>query len=639
MCGIAGIYNFRDGRPPRRDDLDRMAQPMLHRGPDGEGRFIDGALGLAHRRLSIIDLESGAQPMIGQSGCAVVFNGEIYNYAALFTELEASGLRARTRSDTEALLLAYERWGLDFVHHLTGMFAFALWDPREELLVLGRDRLGIKPLYLAHTPGGLAFASEIKALFGVTGIDTSIDLESLDEFMSVGYVTQPRSLVRGIRKVEPGTLVTVTPAGKITERRYFSLDFSPDPLPSEREWADALRALFDEVTRDHLRSDVPFGVLLSGGIDSTIVAATAAKSIRPAPLDSFCIGVDLPGEAHDLDWARQVSRVLGTRHHERRLGADDLTALIRAAVASVDEPIADPVCAQLFGVCRLARDEGIKVLLSGEGADELFFGYGAYPKMHAIERAQRLVPQAALDRFIAPVFRAAADCLGRLPRVATYLKLGGSAIEQRYLGVNLFDPTLKHRLYRADVREALADFEVSDTLRRFYDGAGGEELLSRMAAFDCRTWLVDNILYRSDLMSMAASIELRVPFLDHRLVELAQRIPARHKVQGSTGKVVLRRAFADRIPSEVLRRPKLGFPTPVHAMFRRSFGHEAEETLTSRSAITSTYFDPSAVRALFNEHRRGVDQGRVLYQLYALESWGRATRARSIPPAAVEASA
>lgn len=628
MCGIAGIFNHRSGAPVRAADLDRMAQRLVHRGPDGEGRHLAGALGFAHRRLSIIDLEAGAQPMIGESGCVLVFNGEIYNYRELFAELSQRGLRARTRSDTEALLLAYEAWGLDFVDHLTGMFALALWDPREQRLVLCRDRLGIKPLYLADTPDGLVFASEVKALWGTKGVDMSIDLESLDEFMSVGYVTQPRSLMHGVRKVEPGTMVIVSPGKEPTTRRYWCVGFSPDPRPSEGDWAEELGALFADVTRAHLQSDVPFGVLLSGGIDSTIVAATTMRSPGVASLDSFCVGVDIPGSEPEFAWARQVSRAIGTRHHEHHLDAEEHLRLIREAMTSVDEPIADPVCAQLLGVCRFARESGMKVLLSGEGADELFFGYGAYPKMKAIELWQTLLPRTALTSLIAPMLRSAAASLARLPRLSTYLTLGGSTLEQRYLGVNLFDPRLKSRLYRPSVKEALEDYEVSSSLGRFYDGAGGGELMSKMAAFDCRTWLVDNILYRSDLMSMAASIELRVPFLDHRLVELAQRIPARHKVRWKTGKVVLRRAFADRVPKAVLSRKKLGFPTPLREMFKRGFGHEAEEALTSASSVTSTYFDREAVRALFDEHRRGIDQGRVLYQLYALESWGRAAQAR-----------
>ncbi len=609
-----------------------MGRRVAHRGPDGEGRYIDGALGLAHRRLAIIDVDGGQQPMVSADGHSViVYNGAVYNYREIFADLEKRGRRPQTRSDTEAVLLAYEEWGLDFVDRLAGMFALAIWDARRRRLLLCRDRLGIKPLYVAETPGGLVFGSEVKALWSTPGVDTSVDLESLDEFMSLGYVVQPRSMMRGVRKIEPGTMLTVEPGSVAATRRYWNVRFSPDSGPSARAWADEVRAVFDDVTRIHLRSDVPSGVLLSGGVDSSIVAATVARSSGGAPIDSFCIGVDIPGASTEFSWARKVARAIGTRHHERRLSSDDHTALLRDAAGFIDEPLADPASAQLLGVCRFARESGVKVLLSGEGADELFFGYGAYPKMYAIELAQRLVPSSTLAGVVLPALRRAADALSRLPRLSTYLHLAGEPLERRYLGVNLFDPAGKARLYRGDVRASLAGHDVSAGVGRFYDDAGGNEPMSRMAAFDCRAWLVDDILLRSDRMSMAAAIELRIPFLDHRLVELAGRIPSRHKVHGRTGKVVLKRAFANRIPAEVIRRPKFGFPTPIREIFRQAFGREAEALLTAPDATTAGFFDRRAVHDLFDTHRAGVDQSRLLYQIYALESWGRAAAAGAAP--------
>ena len=633
MCGLAGIFNHRSGEPVSRGDLEGMARRIAHRGPDGEGFYLDGALGFAHRRLAILDREGGAQPMISAAGTVLVFNGEIYNYQEIFAELKRRGRSPETRSDTEALLLAYDEWGLEFVDRLTGMFALALWDARRRRLVLCRDRLGIKPLYLAETPAGLVFGSEVKALWSLPGVDASIDVTALDEYMSLGFVLGPRTMMRGVRKLDAGTLVTVEMGGRPAARRYWSLRFDPDPVPDARAWADEVRAVFEDVTRLHLLRDVPLGVLLSGGLDSSVIAATVAQRPDVCSLESFTVSVDIPGAISEQRWARQVADAVGATHHERRLSEVEHTALLHQVAERLDQPIADPMCAQLYSVCQLARDAGIKVLLSGEGADELFFGYRVYPNMALVEQAQQLVPPALLRGVIAPALRRAAGALGHLPKLAKLLTIAGEPLSRRYLGVNFFEPALKARLYRGDVAASLRGHDVLATVARRYDGSGGPEPLAQMAAFDCGAWLVDSILFRSDLMSMAASLEMRVPFLDHRLVELAARIPARHKVHGRTGKVVLRRAFADRVPEAVLTRPKIGFSTPLRELFRLGFGHEAEELLTAPGATTSAFFERAAVRRLFAEHRAGRDHSRTLHQIYALESWGRAVARRERAPA------
>jgi asparagine synthase (glutamine-hydrolysing) len=629
MCGIAGRFNYKTGAPASREELGAMAQRLAHRGPDGEGFHLDGPLGFAHRRLAIIDLSTGDQPMATSDGATfIVFNGEIYNYLELFDDLRARGRIPRTRSDTEAILLAYEEWGLDFPERLNGMFAVALWDARERRLVLCRDRMGIKPLYFAETKDGVVFASEVKALRAAAGVDTTLDREALDDFMTLGYVVQPRSLLSGVRKLEPGTLMTVEPGVGMTRRRYWSLRFQPDPGPSAHAWAEEVRALFDDSVRLQLRSDVPLGVLLSGGVDSTAVAATLAHRKDVTAVDTFCIGVDVPGGETEFAWARRVANELGTRHHEKRLTADEHTALLVDAAFHLDEPLAEPMCAQLLGVCRLARRH-VKVVLSGEGADETFFGYSAYRVMYAIELAQRLVPGAALEKVVGPALTRLAGVIPGAARLTKFLRAAAEPLERRYLGLSFFDTTVKEGLYRPEIRRSLAGRDARETMRRLYDGAGGPEAISQMAAVDCRGWLVDNTLLRSDVMSMAASIELRVPFLDHRLVELAARIPARFKVHPHDQKVVLKRALADRIPRDVLRRRKVGFPTPIVALMRGDFGRDAERLLTGPGAATAGLFDPAAVRRLFDEHRAGNNYARVLWQLTTLEHWSRAIAGRT----------
>jgi asparagine synthase (glutamine-hydrolysing) len=353
MCGIAGRFHFKSRTPVESRDLERMNARMAHRGPDGEGYFLEGPLGLAHKRLSIIDLEGGRQPMIDDD-LAIVFNGEIFNYLELFDELRPFGLVPKTKSDTEAILLAYRKWGLDFPSRLNGMFAIALYDRTKKRLILVRDRMGVKPLYYAMTDDGVAFASELKALRGGPGIDTTLDLEAFDDFMSLGYVVNPRCVVRGVKKLEPGTRMVIDERG-VTHTRYWQLRFAPDESKSESEWADEVRAIFDDAVRLRLRADVPLGVLLSGGVDSTAIASTLVRQLGRAGegVDSFCTGIDVPGAVNEFAWARKTAQRLGTRHHELHLSPKENGDLLIESARLLDEPLAEPMVAQLLGLSRL----------------------------------------------------------------------------------------------------------------------------------------------------------------------------------------------------------------------------------------------------------------------------------------------
>ena len=622
MCGIAGYYNWRTGEAVSRQVLEQMAGLLRHRGPDGEGFHVDGPLGLAHRRLAIIDIEAGQQPMsTPDGGVWIAYNGEVYNHVELRGELRAQGHRPRTRSDTEVVLLAYEQWGLDFPRHLNGMFAVAIWDARRRRLVLCRDRMGIKPLYYAETDDGVVFGSEIKALRALPGVATEIDLEALDQYMTCGYVIHPHSIVRGVRKVEPGTLLTVEPGRGVTRRRYWSLRFAPDHGPRAEEWSEEIRALFTDAVRLRLRSDVPVGTLLSGGVDSTVIAGTMARLLgNPGAVDSFCVGVDMPGEVNEFDWARMVAGQLGLRHHEHRMSIGDFGDALVEASGLIDEPLMEPMIAQLLAVCRLARQH-VSVLLSGEGADETWFGYSGYRVMYAIELAQKLIP-GPVQRRLVPALDRLAGVLPMSPRTAKYLRLLAEPLERRYLGLNYFDTAVKDLVYAPALRQALAAQDPREAMRRLYDDAGGPEPLSRMAAVDCRAWLVDNTLLRSDLMSMAASLELRVPFLDHRLVELATRIPARFKVLPHQQKVILKQSLADRLPRSVARRKKIGFPTPLAALLRSDWGVQAREIISSPCKATEALFDRDRLRRMLAEHRAGkADWSRILFQVIMLEHW------------------
>lgn len=625
MCGIAGRFHYKSGAAVNEADLRRMAKRMDHRGPDGEGYWTAGPVGFAHKRLAIIDLEGGYQPMQNADGSLViVFNGEVFNYLELFEELKAYGLHPQTKSDTEAILLAYQAWGLEFPKKLNGMFAIALWDTKKKRLVMVRDRMGVKPLYYAETSDGVVFASELKAMRGSPGIDTSLDPEAFDDFMTVGYVVNPKCIVRGVKKMEPGTMMVLEQGKPAHTHHYWRLQFVPDGSKSQGEWEEEIRALFDDAVKLRLRSDVPLGVLLSGGVDSSAIAATVAKNAGgTAGVDSFCTGVDVPGAINEFEWAREMAQRIGTRHHELPLSAEENGDLLIESSALLDEPLAEPMVAQLLAVCRLARKH-VTVILSGEGSDETWFGYYAYRTMYAIELAQQLFPKKSLEA-LAPVVDQLVSKLPVSAKVAKHVRNLTEPLERRYLGLNYFDPTLKQSIYSGEMRERFAHRDSREAMRRLYDMQGGPETISRMAAVDCRGWLVDNTLLRSDLMSMAASVELRVPFLDYRLVELAGRVPARFKVRPTDQKAILKRALKDRLPEAVIKRRKIGFPTPLVPLFRGPWGKKAEEAVMNPTKTSKGLFDLDFVRKMFTDHRDAKnDYSRPLVQLLMFEYWAKA---------------
>ncbi len=631
VCGIAGRFNHRSGAPADEAELVDMARRLAHRGPDGEGTYLDGAVGLAHRRLSIIDREGGAQPMATTGPELVVtFNGEIYNYVELRRELCGKGHVFHSRSDTEVLLRAYAEWGLDCVSHFNGMFAFALWDTARRRLVLGRDRLGVKPLFFADTSDGVVFASEMKALVAVPTLDLSLHLGALSEYLMLGYVVHPRSMVSGIRKLAAGELRVYQEGREPSSHRYWRHRFEPDERRGPAETRRRLRELFDDSVKLRLRSDVPVGVLLSGGVDSTAIASTVAE-VRDEGLEgiaTFCVGVDVPGAQTEFEPARKVAEALGTEHHELRLDVEAHSALLMEAASLLDEPLAEPMIGQLLGVCRLAREHG-PVLLSGEGADETWLGYTPYRTMYALELAQHVVPSLAA-RAAATWAGASTHPIAR--RVRRYAALLDEPLEERYRGLNDFDADVKPRLLSGDVRRALEGRDPYASLRALYADTRGLHPIARMAAVDSRAWLVDNSLARSDIMSMAASVEVRLPFMDYRLVELAERTAVGQRISPADQKIALKRALADRIPKEVRTRRKLGFPTPLPELFRGPWGHSVREVLESPSPWTAPLFDRKLVSTMLDQQQAGTaDWSRTLFQLLVLEHWSRATSDASTP--------
>lgn len=631
MCGIAGIYNWESSRPVDQGILRDMAHRMAHRGPDGDGIYANGPVGLAHRRLSIIDINSGSQPMASPSGRQhLSYNGEIYNYLELRLELKRLGYRFRTHSDTEVVLASYLQWGEAFVERLNGMFAFAIWDQQSRRLTLGRDRLGIKPLFWVKTPGGMAFASEIKVLRAIPDCAREINIDAIDEYMTCGYVTAPRCMVNGVHKLPPASLMSVDQRG-VRDHRYWQFRFLPDYEVTEDAWQEQIRETFQDALKLQLRSDVPLGVFLSGGVDSTIICSEMTRQIeKKTEINSFCVGVESPDSQTEFDWAARVANKLGLNHHEYCLSSKQHGEFLIEAAMAIGEPIVEPMIGQLLAVSKFAA-EHVKVVLSGEGADEFWLGYPGYRTLGLMDRFYRMVPALFIPGVKSSLLKLA-DSRLTSGRPAKYLRLLAEPLERRYLGLNFFDTANKLSVYSGDLKEHFATTDAREYARRYYSDVGGSESVSRMAAVDGQAWLVDNTLLRSDHMTMAASLELRVPFLDHRLVDLACRIPVAKKIRGSDQKRILKNAFYADVSQGVATRRKLGFPTPLNRLFREPWGEQVRDVILGSQENARNLFNRQRLGEMYQEHRAEKrDWGRELLQVLLFEYWASSLSSETKP--------
>ncbi|MBV9773935.1 MAG: asparagine synthase (glutamine-hydrolyzing) [Gemmatimonadetes bacterium] len=621
MCGIAGALAFERGDfRVTAPYLDRMRDAMAHRGPDGAGTWVadDGRVGLGHRRLAIIDLsDAAAQPMSNEDGTLrLSFNGEIYNHVEIRAELERTGRhRWKTdHSDTEVILHAFEEWGIDCLHRFRGMFAFALWDGRARELWLVRDRIGVKPLYYSIHHGRVAFASEIKALLADPEQPRAVDEEAFYHYLSFLATPAPRTLFAGIRKLPGGCWLRVRESGEVQERRWYELWDHVTPLTGVLDEEIAGRVLDELRTAVRLRgvSDVPVGVFLSGGIDSSTNAALFSEE-RAEPVRTFSIGYrgEYPSSPSELGFARRMAAEVGAEHHERLLSADDLLRFLPRMVRLQDEPIADPVCFPVYYVSELARRHGVTVCQVGEGADELFWGYPHWKRMLRLQRLDGLpVPRAAKRLGLLGLRMA-----GREASTAYELLRRGSAGEPVFWGgAEAFTEAGKRRLLSPRLRRELGGLSSWDALRpireRFERGAWEHSHLAWMSYLDLNLRLPELLLMRVDKMSMGVGVEGRVPFLDHKLVELAMGIPEAAKTRGGTLKHVLKRAVRGVIPDEVIDRPKQGFGVPVNEWFRGRLGAEARRELDDFCARTD-FLDPAEVR-------RTLDSGNAAGAWYLL---------------------
>ena len=621
MCGIHGIYQL-DGAPVQAAHLTAMGNITQHRGPDDEGQHIDGDCGIAMRRLSIIDLAGGHQPISSADGSRVlVCNGEIYNFRELRTELQARGYVFKTGSDSEVLLHLYDAEGDDCVLRLNGMFDFALWDARRRRLLIGRDRLGVKPLYVMQDGHRLAFATEAKALLALSGARPSINRDAVPGYLQLGYVAAPQTLFEGIRKLPPATLLAVE-GGQVRQWRYWRLPQHVDRQANAAQWLERTRAHLERAVRMQMVSDVPIGAFLSGGVDSSAVVGYMARH-SDQPIRTYAIGFE-GGEAealyNELPYARRVSKLFGT-HHREIVVKPDVVGLLPRLLWHMDEPVADTAFITTYLVSEFARQD-VKVILSGVGGDELFGGYRRYLGGHYARHFNRLPgPLRALVASVAA--RLPADrhsgLLNKLRLAKGFVASAAMAPDDRYRSyLQLMAPDTLSSLMLAPTGTS------PDALSLAFGGAGHEDELNRLLAVDTETQLPDDLLMLTDKMSMAVSLECRVPLLDHELVEMAASMPSGLKTPGGQLKGLMKQSLADLLPSDILYRAKRGFGTPMGAWLKRELAPVLRGLLAPAVVRGRGLFDPVVVSQLVADHESNrIDGTDALLALMNLEIWSR----------------
>ena len=623
MCGIYGIHGL--GEPVRHDAsvLNRMGASIVHRGPDDQGTYRDAQILLGMRRLSIIDVSGGHQPIFNEDGSLVVVcNGEIYNFRQLRAELERAGHRFATNSDTEVIVHLYEEVGDRFLERLDGMFGLALWDSVRRRLIVARDPLGIKPLYYRVTPRELAFASEAKALLQIPGVTAQINRDALTQYLALGYVSEPQSLFAGIRKLAPGTALIATD-GRCEERRYWRLDPEIDSSETPERWNERLRAELERSVRDQMVSDVPIGAFLSGGIDSSCVVAFMSRHTSQ-PVKTYSIGFRGSSGAalyNELPYARQVAEAFGTDHHEIVV-QPDVASLLPQLIWHMDEPVADAAFITTYLVSKFARED-VTVILSGVGGDELFGGYNRYLDEH-YRRLYRRIPAAVRRGLIDPIARRLPSdrhsrTLNKVRLLKAFLLADSLGFEDRYgKFMQVFSGSERDTLLRGGAGA------FDDCIARAFAGTTAGDSLRRLMDVDLATQLPEDLLMLTDKMSMAVSLECRVPLLDQRLVALAASMPGELKVQGGELKHCMKRALRGVLPENILNREKRGFGAPIGAWFKSELARLVSDVLSVETVSRRGLLDPATVQSMVREHEQGrEDRTDHLLALINLEIWCR----------------
>lgn len=615
MCGICGIVAFDKEQRIPYELIQEMNDQLEHRGPDDQGYYIKFNVALGHHRLSIIDLEGGHQPIANEDGSIwIVFNGEIFNHKELRIELEEKGHKFQTLSDTETIIHAYEEYGNACSEKLRGMFAFAIWDERQHSLLLARDRLGKKPLYYYQGREFLVFASEIKSLLAHPSVKAEIDLVALDYYLSLRYVPGPLTMFKNIFKLQPGHMLICNKKG-ISIEKYWELNFHERTARSLEEETEEFYFLLKDCVKMRLMSEVPLGVFLSGGLDSSSIVALMSE-LGVSKIKTFSIGYQGDNEINELKYAQIVARHFNTEHYEFKLNPQIFNEFIGDLVWYMDEPVADTACIPLYFISQLARKHA-KVVLSGEGADELLAGYSIYQRMQIIEK---------MHKFYYPftsILHKLYKKLSPSSRITKLLKLAKLPFESRYRGVsNALDDDLKDSIYLSHSLNTKAD--IDSHFAKYYQTNKNTGLVNQMLFVDTKVWLPDDLLIKADKMTMANSQELRTPFLDHKLMEYAAGLPRSLKLRGRTGKFLLKRAMAGKLPSEIINRTKQGFPTPIKRWFANELGEQTRATLLSPNSRVRRYFNMDKILSLLNEHKSGyIDRKEELFTLLIFEHWHR----------------
>ena len=626
MCGIVGIFDTRDRREVDRDLLSRMNEAQHHRGPDECGLHVEPGLGLGHRRLSIIDLSTGQQPLWNEDkSVVVVFNGEIYNYQSLIPELSALGHTFRTRSDTEVIVHAWEAWGEACVLRFRGMFAFALWDRNRSTLFLARDRLGVKPLYYALLPDGtFLFGSELKALLVHPRLARDIEPCAVEEYFALGYVPEPRTIFRAARKLPPAHTLTLRRGAAAAEPKiYWDPRFTLDRSISADDAVAELTARLDESVRLRLISEVPLGAFLSGGVDSSAVVASMARTSAD-PVNTCSIAFADP-TYDESRFAQQVAERYGTRHYVDRVESDDFD-LIDELARLYDEPYADSSAIPTFRVCQLARKH-VTVALSGDGGDESFGGYRRYRLQIAEERMRRMLPLSVRQPMFGTLGHVypKADWAPRYLRAkSTFEALGRNSVDAYFHGMSIFRDGMRGRLFSPSFRATLAGYNAVDVFHRHAAHAGTDDPLALIQYLDLKTYLVGDINTKVDRASMAHSLEVREPLMDHPLVEWLASLPSSLKVRDNEGKWLLKKAMEPRLPREVLYRPKMGFAVPLARWFRGPLRARVRNSLLGDRLAATGYFDRSYLTELVDGHQSGKrDYSSPLWTLLMFDAFLR----------------
>jgi len=623
MCGIAGFTQFNNHFGDNKT-LTAMGDAILHRGPDAGGTYLEEHIGLSHRRLSIIDLsESGNQPLTSHDQQYVIaFNGEIYNFLELREKMASEGYPFKTHTDTEVILALYEKMGTDCLKEINGMFAFAIWDKTTESLFIARDRIGKKPLYYYPIANDVVFASELKAILTLDSIPREIRLDALHDFFAYQYVPDPKTIFKDIFKLEPGHFLTVNANG-IKKQQYWDISFKNQTLQTEEEIKHELQDVINRCTRSRMVSDVPLGAFLSGGVDSSGIVATMAK-ISKTPITTCSIGFDA-SQFNETEFALKVAEQYQTNHHEFTVHQnvkDNLEQIVRF----FDEPFADPSLIPTFFVSQLARQK-VTVAIAGDGGDEVFAGYEKYSIDHIENRIRKLFPQLIRKVIFPPLAKLTAIFNFRLCKKATTL-LNTLSLDPDmgfYLSNAQITDTLWNKMASPETLSILGDYHPSTITTGFYQNSDGKDHLSKILYTDMKTYLPGDILVKVDRMSMANSLEVRAPILDYKLIEFATTIPSKYKFKNGEKKHILKEAFKQDLPDDILYRKKMGFSVPLALWLRTEIKDLAEKVIFDSKGGLKEYFNMPYIQELWNQHQNGSDDhSTVIWSMLMFQMWWNA---------------